>query len=165
MVLVEDHAGVSGDILEHAREVAKQLYRDIEVDIVWLEHGDPRLQDAAVLKSLIIVHVLTREMADSMRTPSGLLGMAVSGSRFAKVFYARIEDVSPTRNGPDTSCLLGHVLAHEMGHLLLPPSTHSKLGIMQAGLNPQLVAQGALRFTASQSQLIRARLSRVSPTN
>ena len=50
--------------------------------------------------------------------------------------------------------MLGHVITHEMGHLLLPPKAHSPSGIMQAGLNTQLAAQGRLFFTASQAQQI-----------
>ena len=56
--------------------------------------------------------------------------------------------------------MLGHVVAHEMGHLLLPLHAHSSSGIMQAGLNMQLAAQGGLFFTASQAYQIRTQLAR-----
>ena len=73
-------------------------------------------------------------------------------------FYNRIAHVSD-RNQLDSAALLGAVIAHELGHLLLPAGSHSTRGLMRAGWNRSdvLTADG-LRFTAEQGVRIRARL-------
>jgi hypothetical protein len=59
--------------------------------------------------------------------------------------------------------ILGHIIAHEIGHLLLPGGRHSVSGIMKArwSLNEwKLVRQGALNFAPEQSRFLRAELLR-----
>ena len=59
--------------------------------------------------------------------------------------------------------ILGCVIAHELGHLLLGPESHSRLGIMNAHWGPAQIRQalmGNLRFTSDQSKAIRAALQR-----
>ena len=158
MVLIDNDPGVPVNILEPAKETVTRVFQQIDVEILWLGRGDTRLENLAFRGSVIIVHLLTREMADRMNAPDGLLGLAVSGTGLATVFYNRIEGSSSTRDASDIACLLGHVIAHEMGHLLLPLHAHSLSGIMQAGLNMQLAARGGLFFTASQAHQIRTKL-------
>ena len=158
MVLVDDHASVRAGILEQAKADATRVFQDIDVHIVWLVDSDARLEDTAVLTSAVVVHILTPEMTARRNAPGGVLGLVASGTRLAAVFYSRIEGLSP-RNDSDTSSLLGHVLAHEIGHLLLPANAHSRSGIMQAVLTTKLVSGPGLFFTADQAQLIRTRLA------
>src|SRR6266536_4296727 len=151
MVLIDNDPGVPANILEPAKEVVTRVFQHIDIEILWLERGDARLENLAFRSSVMTVHLLTREMADRMKAPDGLLGMAVSGTGLATVFYNRIEDLAPTRDANDIACMLGHVIAHESGHLLLPRKAHSRSGIMQAGLNMQLAARGGRFFTAIQA--------------
>lgn len=120
------------------------------------QDGDS-LEDAAALRSIVVVHLLNRELTDRMQPPDPLLGIA-AGTGWATVFYSRIEDLSPTRDANDIACRLGHVIAHEIGHLLLRSKAHSRSGIMQAVLNMQLAARGGLFFTADQARRIRTTL-------
>jgi hypothetical protein len=55
--------------------------------------------------------------------------------------------------------ILGCVMAHEIGHLLLGSNSHSDTGIMQGQWERKQVRQlmkGDLHFTAQQSKLMRA---------
>jgi hypothetical protein len=55
--------------------------------------------------------------------------------------------------------ILGCVIAHELGHLLLGSNGHSQTGIMQPRWEPNQVRQlmmGTLLFTTDQSMLMRA---------
>jgi hypothetical protein len=157
MVRVDDSASVPANILAQAREDASRVFQDIDVGIVWLELNRARLEDAAALRSVVVVHLLNRELTDRLHAPDPLLGIA-AGTGWATVFYNRIEDLSPSRDAHDTASMLGHVIAHEIGHLLLRTRAHSPSGIMQARLNFQLAARGGLFFTADQARLIRATL-------
>jgi hypothetical protein len=60
--------------------------------------------------------------------------------------------------GSEISTILGGVIAHELGHLLLSTNNHSRMGIMQACWHPDQVLQlmqGNLLFTSAQSKLMR----------
>jgi hypothetical protein len=61
------------------------------------------------------------------------------------------------------STLLGCTIAHEVGHLLLGPSSHSNQGVMQAEWRERQIRQaliGNLLFTPAQSRLIQAEARR-----
>ena len=157
MVLVDNRAGVPAKILEKAREDAERVFQDMKIAIVWLEPGDARLGTPDVFTSVDVVRLLPQAMTDQMNAPS-LCGLAEAGTRVAYVFYNRIQRVSSIRTDADTGNILGHVIAHEIGHLLLPPNAHSRFGIMQAVLDQRLAAMNGLFFTPSQARSIRTRL-------
>lgn len=76
---------------------------------------------------------------------------------YIKLFYAHMSDPNahlPLGDGE----LLGHVIAHEVGHLLLGTDSHSHEGIMQGRWeDAQLreAGKGNLQFTASQAAFMR----------
>ena len=45
-------------------------------------------------------------------------------------------------------------MAHELGHLLLPPHSHSPAGVMRATIDLELASAKKLRFTHDQGALI-----------
>ena len=47
------------------------------------------------------------------------------------MFYDRIEEESERKGSFPEHVLLGHIMAHEMGHLFLGPGSHSGRGIMR----------------------------------
>jgi len=54
--------------------------------------------------------------------------------------------------------ILGHAMAHEMGHLLLGQDSHAVAGVMRADWRTHdyiLMSQGSLLFTPRQAELIR----------
>jgi hypothetical protein len=73
-------------------------------------------------------------------------------------FYGRIE-ASAERHRTDVAKVLGYVIAHELGHILLARGTHSSAGIMNGRwgqFQMDLVADSLLRFTIEQAKLIRS---------
>jgi hypothetical protein len=57
--------------------------------------------------------------------------------------------------------MLGHVISHEIGHLLLGTNSHSPSGIMRAQWDREqlsLAVAGLLTFTKSQSRRMTDRL-------
>jgi hypothetical protein len=61
--------------------------------------------------------------------------------------------------GMHRDVVLGHLVAHELGHLLLPEGAHSKRGIMRCPLNRedwQAAGKGILLFTTEQGERLRA---------
>lgn len=57
--------------------------------------------------------------------------------------------------------ILGHAIAHEIGHLLLASDTHSLFGIMKADYDRKdlvILGEGNLFFTAEEARLLRSAL-------
>lgn len=63
--------------------------------------------------------------------PGSVLGLAVRNARRAYIFTHRIAQLA-LRHGDDFRGTLGRVMAHEVGHLVLPFYSHSDHGIMSA---------------------------------
>jgi len=109
------------------------------------------------------LRILSAAMTE--RAPAGgeALGFALPcpedlAGCYAEVFYQRISDWA---SGAEISAyqLLGHAMAHEVGHLLLGPNSHSRDGIMRPQWNPddlRVIARASLRFTPEQTERLRA---------
>ena len=84
------------------------------------------------------------------------LGYAVVTGSFdsiASVFAHRALELEK-RNFADRAAILGAIMAHEIGHLLLGQSRHSASGIMRAKWgdeNLKLIAKGRMWFTEEEA--------------
>jgi hypothetical protein len=167
-VLVKDYAGVSPDVIEKARIVTTRIYRRIGVDITWFGDGtqeqeipgDPAGNEAFCASVLVVNLHLEPPEADGDRL--GTMGIAAVGSRVARVFMVPVTQAA-FKAHLEPSTVLGHVIAHELGHLLLPPHSHSPKGLMRATLDDMGVRMAQLWFDETQAALIRIRLSGSAP--
>jgi hypothetical protein len=85
-----------------------------------------------------------------------VLGEAVPELGRAHVFVDRIT-ASVNARPMSASIVLGWVIAHEIGHLLLPANSHSKFGIMRASVD--FTMAGLHVFTDRQADAIRVALN------
>jgi hypothetical protein len=90
-----------------------------------------------------------------------VLGQANRPARLVYIFCARIGEAS-VKYVQEYTRLLGLVVAHETGHVLLPVDSHSDTGIMRAGVDWR--TKTINYFTAEQGELIRSMLIRESQT-
>ena len=111
------------------------------------------------MKSLYVVRLMAPGGEDRLVPTERALGSAVAGTHLATIVYRRIEERALSHGAP-LGLALGHVVAHELGHLLLGRTTHSAAGLMQPSLNIPLVRQGLMMFSEEESRTIRARLAR-----
>jgi hypothetical protein len=75
----------------------------------------------------------------------------------ATIFYDRIERLNES-GAVDPATVLGHVMAHEIGHVLLGSTEHCRTGIMKGSWSKadfQNLAPGSADFTALQFSAIR----------
>ena len=86
------------------------------------------------------------------------LGFADPGVSRAHVIYDRVEALT-ARSPRSAASLLGDVIAHELGHLLLPSPQHSARGIMRSGVDVH--TRPLETFTDSQARQIVSRLTHV----
>jgi len=92
----------------------------------------------------------------SLRPEAGGLGDS------AVVLTDRVEELAGGR-GTFYAVLLGHIVAHELGHLLLADGKHSRASIMTYPWRRrelEWVSQGTMRFTPWQRQRIEQRLAK-----
>ena len=79
----------------------------------------------------------------------------------AYVFYSRLQMIALASRGEDLN-LMGLVIAHEIGHLLLPYGSHSETGVMRSRWELRELERHDVRqlgFTPFQAQQIRSRAS------
>ena len=162
-VTVFDYANVPTQWLSWAKESMSRIYEEIGVEIAW--------QDArSEARTGLIVLILPESRSTKEGIPQSVIGYT-SGTaderrRVAYVLYGRMDQFR-LEQAPaiQRANLLGHLMAHEVGHLLLPVQSHSPSGIMRArwsGADLELAQQGRLRFSADQAQSIRSKVSRLA---
>jgi len=109
----------------------------------------------------ISIRLIRRPQKESRETGFRKLGFADvldrrPGSGAVYLFYEMIEAAARDRRVP-LQDVLGVVITHEIGHLLLAPG-HSDKGIMRSQLEERewrKASQGMLRFTPRQAEIIR----------
>lgn len=167
-VAVHNDAAVPANWLRRAQQEMTRIYNEIGVQVVWLAaHSDASVgaqrSDTVTWPQHALI-VLIRPNAGSPHPdlPQNAMGAAWGTAdergRVAYVFYDRTEPFTPLYRPR----LLGHVIAHEIGHLLLPMKAHSPRGLMRAQWSRadlELALNGQLRFTPEQACLIRAKVS------
>jgi hypothetical protein len=145
-VAICDLEGVPNVLIDLAEEVAGEVYRDAGVELEWADH------DCHPGEGVFAVNVTSREMAGTL-VSDHTIGFAETGTRDATVLYDRVKWFA-RRYHLNCGVMLGYVIAHELGHLLLPPRAHSAEGVMRAILDLHLAAERQLRFTSQQAALI-----------
>lgn len=168
-VLVYNYAGIEPQFLAPSERQVEAIFQTVGIRIIWLEDGTPGRQPGHTnLRSVepapdVALRLLPSSMAAKQDLPHETTGYALpcspdQGNCLATVFYARVEEFSRYAQAP-VSRVLACAIAHEFGHLLLGPDSHSANGIMHAGWCPADFAPDALLsllFTHAQAKLIRA---------
>lgn len=166
-IAVFNDAEIPHDIVAGAEKTAGKIFLKAGIRTVWLNCGQPARQEGGESPCLAVPlnqRFDVRIVHDSMGLRSSVLGIAflsdAGAGRQADVFYdgvARIRRESTI----DAATLLGHVTAHEIGHLLLGANSHALSGLMRASWTRDelfTASRGELLFSKSQSDRIKARL-------
>jgi hypothetical protein len=151
-VTINDNIGVETTTLTAAKAIVSEVYRRAGVQIEWAE---PEIVEEP---DRLYVNLISVNMASQFSTSKEIVGFATPGSLAANAIYDRIQQVARNlrmRSG----VLLGYVMAHELGHLLLPAHSHSATGVMRPNMDVELAANRKLAFTKDQAALILQRLT------
>jgi hypothetical protein len=155
---IVNYAALSADDLNKAKNRVAIVYEAIGVRIVWVDSERPvrKHQDGGLH---LTVMLLSRDMAQQKISAEGIkddvLGQALGGRAY--IFCDRIA----TASVGFFSIRLGVVIAHEVGHLVLPANSHSLNGIMRATTDVQHGIH-LQSFDKTQARIIRTTL--VEPT-
>jgi hypothetical protein len=144
---------VPNPLLKHAEVRASAVFAESDIELTWVDAQDLRpLELSTPAITLIIAEAPTPGKEDD-GFDVDIMGQAVPSVGRAYVYYGRIlRNVTPTR---DIITTLGDVMAHELGHLMLPRG-HSSLGIMLPTVN--MASRRLVTFTKGQASAIRQRL-------
>jgi hypothetical protein len=165
MIRIRDYAQADRSVRQYSEHVAGEILQRAGVDARWIECpvGSPSSGACAspVSTLVLVVNLLPRSMSDRLHRPGGVLGVAIEASdgKFgcsASVFYDEVKEQA-TEHELNFGELLGDVIAHELGHLLLGINSHSNAGLMSAfwsGNKLRIASQGLLTFTAAQAKRI-----------
>ena len=109
-------------------------------------------------------HLEVRISRGSSRGNSDVFGMAFLSAEgtgcYSDVFYERARELHNSWNFP-LAVVMGNVMAHELGHLLLGSNSHASAGIMRARWQSEdlhRAVRADLRFTDQQAESMRRKL-------
>jgi hypothetical protein len=137
-----DYAGVEEHVLRKAEEVTTSIFQKAGVQFVWFTcarsgklSGNASCP-TAMDRTDLILNILPPSMSRGLRKGDEVYGLAVDGSdefSFCSwVFFDRAKEVA-AKQLLALANVLGNLMAHELGHLLLGPNSHSRTGLMCAG--------------------------------
>jgi hypothetical protein len=177
---VSNRAEVDPIAVIQAERTATGIFKKVGVESRWVDSAQPsegRLANSVYKGSFPLSHIqvtiLPGLMANRLGLPYNLpddaMGLAPGSGperQSVYVFYDRVEAFAAKHiadTHADGAQILGHVIAHEIGHLLLNDQTHSGTGIMRGPWNlwdVQNASYGHLLFTHRQAKAIKAEVSR-----
>ena len=160
-VLIYNYASVTPEKLQKAQEGASTIFRKAGVEVVWIENtalqkrpGAPTLEEMDLI--LRILPQARTTLASRSALGEALPCHLEKDGCIASVFFNRVKEFTD-RIGISLHLVLGHAMAHELGHLLLGSNSHSPRGLMRAVWSPrdmQRAAKGDLLFNSEQAEVI-----------
>jgi hypothetical protein len=174
-VLIYDGFGVSKDDISAARAEADAILRHAGIAPVWFHCGRPEREQqdsgdrckAGVAFDGIVVRLRRSSRLDVGNLST--LGEAQIDTRartgsIATVFADRVA-ITSDRAGANNRGVLGRVIAHEIGHLLIGTKHHSTKGLMRARWTDVELRRSLgleWRFSPSEARCMRAGIARRS---
>jgi len=164
-VIVRPTAEVPIDLLRDAEGPAARIFEKAGVSVQWLncfQRGGASLEQACAeppTRADLVIQVIprARNAADSV---FGISFVDAGGGVFADIFFDRVQRLHAQNPQISFSRLLGSVIGHELGHLLLGEHSHSRAGLMQAHWSSEQLKRmemGNLLFDATAAAQLRRR--------
>jgi len=158
-------AGVRPSVLLTARARAEAVFAEAGIALTWLDCGTPGHWAAASRGCTALAypsHLSLRLAQDGTHRSKDTFGESFLDDRgqgdYASIYMTAL-DSSPALKVLSEGELLGYVVVHELGHLLLGKDSHSQEGVMRPVWqfeDLRQAARGELRFTPDQVERMRA---------
>jgi hypothetical protein len=173
-IRVYNFAQVSARSLIEAEKETTSIFQEVGINPLWVDcpltHEEssnyPECQQAIGLMDFHL-RIFSQQMAERYGKRFTTFGFSVpcpddGRGCVSNVFLHRVEELAK-RTGATLPGLMGHVIAHEIGHLLLGLTQHGPTGIMRAYWDREdlrRAALGHLVFTRDEANAIRNRVAR-----
>jgi hypothetical protein len=168
-VLLRNYSGIPESSIVEMASSAERVLRKARIEVAIVEcaasgaETGPAICSQALDPTTLILRIQLPSLAASGKQV-GYAAMTRSGGAYITLLADPARRRSSVESLSD-GVLLGHALAHEIGHLLLGPDSHASSGIMRPSwrsADQEWMAKGLVHFTSSESQRMRARLSGLS---
>jgi len=161
-VQVYNSALVAPDLLADAEADVTRIFRTAGITVFWL-NCPPSGSEAAANAICIEPSPLNRlsirinvEMPGDL--PETSFGVAFTDTGiYATIYYPRVQQYAK-RGIVTQPQIMSHAISHEIGHLLLGPAAHARVGIMRGtwtSADLHSIAMGALLFSPRESKVMR----------
>ena len=171
-VRVYDMAGLDATTTRTALATSEAALRSASIAVRWEECVAASVTarcDTPLAGEYVVRIVRTADGSRRGRHALGdaLADIATDSAVFATIYVQRVQQLSRAA-GADERELLGHAIAHELGHLLLASHVHSAQGLMRPVWRERELRRrrdGDWQFSAQDAAAIRARIeaARLSP--
>lgn len=134
---IYDTSGTDQKEMNLARSTVHTVFNRAGIDVAWLDctHPSPGVNpgcDHAVGTTETIIRIIAGGSRQTGRTLGYSFGDGHRNSAcLATVLADRVDDVA-RRAQAEMGTLLGYVIVHEVGHILLGSDLHSPIGLMRA---------------------------------
>ena len=167
-VFVVERAGVSPHLLLEAEADAAHIIGQAGLDLNWItcRDGAQEASCGAFSQADLIVRLIPRGRASG--DVFGVAFVENNVGTYADLFFDPIQRLRDQVRSLSLSPVMGGVLAHEIGHLLLGSNAHSREGIMQPRWEAEQlhsIARGQMIFTKEQAVKLRARVALMHDNN
>ena len=167
-VVIYNYAAISPEVLAQAEAEAARIYQQCSIKIRWLDCPLRPGKIACQVSSeptWLVLRILSIPRAARIQETQQSFGSALfpddgSFGLLADVFANDAKQLAQTC-GILPGVFLGHLAAHEIGHLLLGPKSHSSNGIMERRWRSedlQKIARGLMRFEPEEAGRMRANI-------
>jgi len=170
-VRIYDYAGPGTAIIERAQQEASRVLAHVDIAATWLNCPltmEQRETNASCASPAgptdLVVRVLPPKMHPAASSETQTFGHALIANdkpapRIASILFGNVERLAWARDMDSSygtihrsitheryvGILLGHVIAHEIGHLLLATNKHSRRGLMIAHWDASVTEDAILR--------------------
>jgi hypothetical protein len=165
--------GISRSLLARSEDEAAAILNQAGLQVAWVDCPSTTAElehypgcEEPLGTADFVVKILTAREEGRFCMHREVLGRALECPRdqigcSAYVFHRDIQELARYEMASEYQ-VLGHALAHEIGHLLLGPNSHTAIGVMRAQWQHrdlQTIARAYLFFTDQQSRRIRDEVS------
>jgi len=163
-VYVQDQQVANPLLLARAKALTTSMFAGIGVHLRWELGGRPRGRAGqATPDAEVVVRLVTKTpVGFHPGAPAYSLPYAPPSEVRVIIFYDRV--LGPVVGGVNVgAAFLGHILAHEIAHVLQGITRHSEEGVMKAQWTPQdrlQMRKGPLPFTPHDAELIQDAMAR-----
>lgn len=171
-VCVHNNAGVPSATLKKAERIAQRIFEHAGVETIWTQ-SEPLGVDAeancpANSSTTSWPWVEVNLIDHTLGLRNSVLGLAPGNNNEVNrstvyVFDQVANRIVQEESIADIEFILGHAMAHEIGHILAQIETHSNRGLMRAkwhGQDFEEMVRGRLIFDSDQAARIRDEVTR-----
>src|SRR5262245_13878823 len=163
VVLVDNRASATPAALDQAGKEVVRIYRHAGMRVVWqtTPQGPDVPAGSFTVRLMVRAGLLPKPATPSQFLMGAAPGGAIDCGGLAFLFFdqaiefSRVQPLAP-------ALVMGTVVAHEIGHLLLRNRGHTSEGLMRASWSAddwQRASAGSLLFSRPESETMRATIS------